>query len=283
MNKRLPDANNEPEQPSADDFGNDSSQEGIEKRILPIQETVLKIMTFLIDHGAAEEEVMDYLRDIELDYFSVLEKLKFIEEQSNIDSKTNLLKYRPDYLKNIVKTSSRLKDTAAHRERLQISYCRFDIDDFSRLNNTYGHEFGDQVLIDISYTMRGIIRPTDYAIRFGGEELDIILPFTDLAGAESLVERLMEAVRNLNFRHNRDRVRVTMSGGIATVQVSLNEYYEKMKDPNTLTAFWETLNRVQNQADCACYDAKNSGKNCHRVYSEEKDYEAIRRAYANSR
>ena len=226
------------------------------REILPMQQSVLKIMTTLLEKGVAEEDIMEYLREIEMEYFSLLDKLSATEELSNIDTKTSLLKYNPDYLRNIVKTATRYREVQALGDDFFISYLRLDIDDFSKINNTYGHEFGDKILKAIADIIRSVIRPTDYAIRFGGEEFDIILPYTNMKGAEEVGKKVLKKIRAKKLRYKKETVGVTASIGVSQ------------------------LSNTQVFADNACYDAKNSGKNTVRAYDSEKDYDAIRKEYA---
>lgn len=254
---------------------------GEKKDILPIQKSVLKVMTYMLRNGIADEEVMDYLREVELEYFKLLQMLKVREEQSNIDSKTNLLKYRPDYLENIVKTATRYRELQSKSDKLDIGYIRIDIDDFSALNNTYGHDFGDTVLIGVAKTLKDTIRPTDYAIRFGGEEFDLILPYTDLEGTVAVGEKIRKKVKRKKFQYNGKKVSVTLSLGVSCIHVDLNEYYDSVKNKKKLRSFWKQMEVIQKQADNACYDAKNSGKDTLKVYDPNKDYDAIRKDYAS--
>ena len=209
------------------------------RSILPLQTSVLKIMTSLLDKGVAEEDIMDYLREIELEYFSLLDKLTATEELSNIDIKTSLLKYKPDYLRNIVKTATRYREVRTDSDAFYICYMRLDIDDFTQVNTRCGHEFGDTVLRGIAQIIKKNIRPTDYAIRFGGEELDIILPYTEIAGAERVAEKILAAVRAKKFTHKKRRVKVTVSIGISYSSVRLSEYYRDIGNQKKLEKFLE--------------------------------------------
>lgn len=258
------------------------NSESDEKYLLPVQKTVLKVMTYMLRKGIADEEVMDYLHEVELEYFSLLEMLKVREEQSNIDVKTNLLKYKPDYLENIVKTATRYKELQTKSDKLDIGYARIDIDDFSVLNNTYGHEFGDEVLVSIAKIIKDTIRPTDYAIRFGGEEFDLILPYTDKAGSLAVAEKIRSKVEHKRFLYKKKRVKVTLSIGVSEVEINLDSYYESLKNKSKLKKFWSGLEILQKEADNACYASKEAGKNRVSFYDPKLDYDAIRKRYAEN-
>ncbi len=164
---------------------------------------------------------------------------------------------------------------------LPLSYLRLDIDDFSGINTRFGHEFGDEVLRAVAGTLRAAVRPTDYAIRYGGEEFDVILPYTASAGAQIVAEKLVRGIRLLSFSPAGQSLTVSASIGVTSLVVSLREYYDTAGDPERLKSFWSSLLVLQSQADHACYDAKASGKNCFRTYSDSKDYAAIRGSYAS--
>ena len=74
-------------------------------------------MTHLLESDAITDEVVEYLRKSELDYFSLIDKYKLLEEKVNIDEKTNLLKYKNDYLTNIIKTASRVFNPCPQKNR----------------------------------------------------------------------------------------------------------------------------------------------------------------------
>lgn len=86
----------------------------------------------------------------------------------------------------------------ARRTKSSVSLAILDIDDFKRINDTYGHVHGDTVLRAFSAILRDGVRTTDLCARFGGEEFALIMPATPMVKAVQLLERLMAAVRNLN-------------------------------------------------------------------------------------
>ncbi|HKU38000.1 MAG TPA: GGDEF domain-containing protein [Polyangiales bacterium] len=94
-----------------------------------------------------------------------------------------------------------------------------DVDFFKKVNDTYGHQTGDMVLVGVAGMLRGKLRPTDYVARFGGEEFVLIFPQTPLAGARVAAERLREAMRDaaLKSRDGKPLPRVTISIGLATL------------------------------------------------------------------
>ncbi len=135
----------------------------------------------------------------------------------------------------------------AKRYNKYFSIILFDIDDFKKINDTFGHQKGDYVLKKVAFVFRKNLRKTDFFGRFGGEEFIIIAPETRKEDAKKIAEKLRKILENLSFD---DIEQVTASFGIT-------EYSEE-KDINTLLK----------EADEALYKAKKCGKNC--VYIYEK-------------
>lgn len=90
-----------------------------------------------------------------------------------------------------------------------------DIDHFRDLNNTHGHLFGDKVLREIGKVLRTTVRPDDVVLRYGGEEFGILLRETDMNGAASVIRRVQEQIRQLEFVTEGTTVRPTVSFGYA--------------------------------------------------------------------
>ena len=118
-----------------------------------------------------------------------------------------------------------------------------DLDDFKHINDRFGHQAGDAVLVMCAEVMRAELRDVDLPARIGGEEFAIVLPETDLDGAISLAERIRASLeeRRLRFGHGRP-VRVTASFGVATQRAG--------EDADLLVL-----------SDAALYRAKRRGKN----------------------
>jgi diguanylate cyclase (GGDEF)-like protein len=123
-----------------------------------------------------------------------------------------------------------------------------DIDDFKAVNDTYGHQQGDLVLREVAKVLRASSREIDEPARYGGEELAVVLPGTDLEGAHQLAERVREGVAALRLPilgdDGAEPLRVTASFGAAALPASAD-------DVRGLVA----------AADEALYQAKRAGKN----------------------
>ncbi|OGS75403.1 MAG: diguanylate cyclase [Gallionellales bacterium GWA2_55_18] len=133
--------------------------------------------------------------------------------------------------------------TRADRSSHPLCVALLDIDNFKRLNDTLGHQAGDQALIHLSSVIKETLRPSDSVARYGGEEFIIILPEVVLEEAAATVERLQRELTKKFFLHENDRVLVTFSAGVA--QRALEESQED----------------VIGRADKAMYEAKKTGKN----------------------
>jgi diguanylate cyclase (GGDEF)-like protein len=234
---------------------------------------IINIMTHLYKSGAVEDDVMETLRKLNFEYHTLLDKNNILEEKVNIDWKTNLLKYRDDYLTLIIKSASRILDIIPN-DRYMISYIRFDIDNFSKLNNRFGHDKGDIVLVDLANILRANSRPTDYIIRFGGEEFDVMLPSTDLKGAVTYLDKIYKHLRMLKYNFENTDVIVTVSAGVAVLAIEFN----RLKRINT-ESIKEEYFKIQKAADDALYDAKYSGKNQYKIFNDRIDYKEIRAQY----
>ncbi len=143
----------------------------------------------------------------------------------------------------------------AMRDRAPLSFLLLDIDRFKRFNDTYGHQVGDTCLVAVADALRTALRrPADVAARYGGEELAVVLPSTDSAGAATLARVIRSAVEDLSIPHSGNSESgavVTVSIGVATIDRPAAAY-----SPAALIG----------AADLALYDAKNSGRNRVAVY-----------------
>jgi len=244
-----------------------------ERELSSLDLNVISIMRHLYQCGAVEDEVMETLRKLNFEYHSLLDKNNILEQKVNIDGKTNLLKYRDDYLSMVVRSAWRILDIIPHTE-YAISYIRFDIDDFAKLNNRFGHDKGDIVLVDLANILKANSRPTDYLIRFGGEEFDALLPSTNLIGAIAYLNKVYRSIGKMRYHFDNTEVAVTVSAGLALFSTDFRRLKridgEKMKQEYLM---------LQKAADNALYDAKLSGKNQYKIHNGVIDYKEVRRKY----
>jgi diguanylate cyclase (GGDEF)-like protein/PAS domain S-box-containing protein len=125
-----------------------------------------------------------------------------------------------------------------------------DIDHFKRVNDTYGHNTGDEVLRAVSQRCKGMLRTNDVIGRYGGEEFVLVFPETDLAAAEVVAQRLREAVADQRVSAGGTPVQVTVSIGLASARGG-------------------SIQTLMGQADAALYDAKHGGRNLVRVFGAD--------------
>lgn len=135
-----------------------------------------------------------------------VEEVKTLQYLASTDPLTGLANRRGGE-KHIASEISRAK-----RERRPLSCVLLDIDRFKQVNDTYGHQAGDQVLRDIGNLLRRAVRAYDILVRWGGEEFLLVLPGVDLDTARMLAERVRAAVETLDM-HGVGKV--TISGGVA--------------------------------------------------------------------
>jgi len=161
--------------------------------------------------------------------------------QANELSHVDVLTFLPNR-RMIVKE---LQDEVLRAERYNtpLSISVVDGDFFKKVNDTYGHLMGDEVLRHIGYQLRDHIRHPDVAGRYGGEEFLILLPNTESTEAAEQARRLCKYVRETQVQVNGDTLSVTVSIGVAQFRPGVDT--------------WDTL---LNRADNAMYEAKNGGR-----------------------
>lgn len=138
----------------------------------------------------------------------------------------------------------------ASRSPHNLGLIMFDLDDFKKINDTYGHDIGDKVLIDVAQLARDSIRKSDILARWGGEEFMILLPETMLHVAQKIADNLRQKILTHNFVVNQQ---LTASFGVTISNVT---------DSGS-----ELLKRVDN----ALYKSKNNGKNCVTTLLSQRD------------
>jgi diguanylate cyclase (GGDEF)-like protein len=167
---------------------------------------------------------------------ALLTRINRLQQDALFDAVTNLRNHR--YFQG------RLREELQRAERtgIPLSLVLFDLDNFKKINDRFGHAVGDRVLRRVSRVLETNARSADVVCRYGGEELAAILPGTDAAGALEVAERLRRAVE----QDADDRgPSVTTSAGVATSP-------EHASRSDALIA----------AADAALYRAKHAGKNC---------------------
>lgn len=203
---------------------------------------------------------------------SRLLKLRFIHYTDQIQNKNdeltelnasleNLVKVRTIQLQNAYKDMEELAITdtltgisnryafnealskeiyKSHRHNVMFSLLMLDLDHFKDINDTYGHDIGDSILIKTTEIVKSCLREEDVFARVGGEEFMIILPQTDISTAFEIAERIRHRIESFSFDPDQS---ITLSIGVST--------YHKGEDAVEVTK----------RADIALYEAKNRGRN----------------------
>jgi diguanylate cyclase (GGDEF)-like protein len=127
-----------------------------------------------------------------------------------------------------------------------------DIDNFKKINDTYGHPAGDAILKDVGRCILSAVRDDDMGFRYGGEEFSVILPRSSVKAGKAVAERMRSLIEHFPFKADHHILQVTVSIGIA----SWPESAENIRD-------------IIIEADKALYEAKRSGKN--RVVVRKKE------------
>ncbi|HIA02995.1 MAG TPA: HDOD domain-containing protein [Myxococcales bacterium] len=142
-----------------------------------------------------------------------------------------------------------------------ITLLMVDLDNFKKVNDTYGHPFGDTVIEAVAESIKQTMRNTDIKARIGGEEMCIVLPECDHEFAAIIAERLRKNIDALRIEAPTRVVPITASIGGCT-------WSGKTRDPQEVKAICK---RMLDAADAALYDSKNSGRNrvSWRPYTEE--------------
>jgi diguanylate cyclase (GGDEF)-like protein len=187
-----------------------------------------------------EEELLEYLAGQAVVSIENASLHETVERQAVTDELTGLA--------NVRAFTSALDRELERSRRFDtpLALVMLDLDDFKRVNDTYGHQQGDEVLAQVAGVLRDISRELDTPARYGGEEMAVVLPQTDVDGAELLAERIREAVEALPVPRMRGggALHVTASFGVASVP-------DEAADRESLIA----------AADAALYRAKRGGKN----------------------
>lgn len=166
-----------------------------------------------------------------------------VERLATLDELTGIINRRRLF------SLGQLEFQRARRYQTTLAAILLDIDQFKKINDTYGHNTGDLVLTGIATAISHNIREIDLFSRYGGEEFVLLLPQTERAQALEVAERLRTLVAGLRFETDRGTLSVTISLGIAHLT-------EKIPSLATLIDW----------ADQAMYAAKQAGRNRVEIY-----------------
>jgi len=184
-----------------------------------------------------------YLNKKELEIESHQKQNVELQEMAYIDPLTGTMNRRKfDEL-------SQIELERSNRYKSELSFLMLDIDHFKKINDTYGHDAGDEVLKHFSSICLSMARNLDIVARIGGEEFVVMLRETDSDGALIFAERFREKISNSVVNHDGKSIKYTLSIGISSRQ-------DNDKDAKA----------ILQRADKALYGAKNSGRNRSIIY-----------------
>lgn len=201
----------------------------------------VSLRTAICDYFCSVHKSLRNPKVVEINIFEKAAK------SSQTDSLTGLFNRR--FLDNeLAKEISRTK-----RHKAPLSVLFLDLDDFKRINDTFGHIAGDKVLKNVAHIICSEKRTEDLAARYGGEEMVVILPETAKAKALILGERIRRRVEKMVLTYEGQTIGLTVSGGLASFPVDATDGLTLLK-----------------YADDAMYRAKTAGKNNISLFSEDK-------------
>ena len=214
------------------------------------QKRFLSLTQYPIDERERDTTKLLILTDVtQAHMLQELEKVQLLEK-SNFDQLTGL--YNKQYLREKFK---------AHTEHAGVTALIFiDVDDFKSINDTYGHLVGDEVLRELAACIKGNVRATNAAIRFGGDEFVILLEHTQAEDAFLVAERIRTCANALEFSGAETVFHITLSIGLIDGSAPLDELLEK--------------------ADRAMYISKKKGKNKTTVFRESEEDSAFHMSLA---
>jgi diguanylate cyclase (GGDEF)-like protein/PAS domain S-box-containing protein len=191
--------------------------------------------------GELTESVVVIMRDIS--------ERKRLEEQLSALALTDSLTNLPN--RRTFDDSLEREWKRVLREGSQVSLLLLDVDHFKELNDRYGHKAGDDCLRAISAAVSETARATDIVARYGGDEITIILPSTDIAGAVEAAERMRSGIETLRIPHEGN----PEGGGWASA--SIGAATARARDGKTM----KMPEGLLLAADIALYKAKHAGRN----------------------
>ena len=204
-------------------------------------DTILNLVKENQQMAAATHTLTEGLEKSREQMDSLNQQLELLRRENLRDPLTGVANRRAFDLR--LKTEIEAARTQGH----PLTLCLVDIDHFKRVNDTFGHAVGDQVLKYFTKVLRTSLKGRDMIARYGGEEFAIILPATNLIDAHNLMVRLksdLSSIR-LKVRNSEAKIgRITASFGVATLKPG-----------------WTGFELIE-QADMQLYKAKNGGRNC---------------------
>jgi diguanylate cyclase (GGDEF)-like protein len=170
---------------------------------------LLTELTQLTEHSAQLERRVEKLTaENEQLKTELVNMVRSLELASRIDGMTGLANRR-DIMEKIDREATR-----SQRHQHPFTVILINVDKFKQVNDTYGYNAGDDVLVEVSRVLRGCVRNEDVCARWGGEEFMLLLPETSAETSLSVANKVLEAVSMTEFKANKPGIRITVSLGI---------------------------------------------------------------------
>jgi len=196
-----------------------------------LAETMISMADCINDHEIdLENQINQRTQQLE-------EAKQLAEKQARTDPLTNLGNRRAFF------ELGSLEFDTARTNKQPLSIIMVDLDRFKFINDNYGHAAGDKVLKECAAAIVALLRPSDLCARLGGEEFGVLLPRTNLDGAECIAERIRKKLKTLRFVEDGKHFQLTASFGVAEV-IDIHTHLET----------------IIKDADIALYQAKEAGR-----------------------
>lgn len=205
-----------------------------------MQEAVRVLLTQTQSMRDSNKLLESKLEDSRSDINMLQKDLELVQRETMTDALTKISN-RKCFDSELERALTESKET-----NQPLTLAMIDIDHFKKFNDTYGHQVGDQVLRLVAMTLRAHTKGKDLAARYGGEEFALILPDTDIHGAQMLAEKIRAAIegKQLTRKSTNEKLgRVTASFGLATYRSE------------------DSVSSLIERADKAMYSAKDNGRN----------------------
>ncbi|MBI3383606.1 MAG: diguanylate cyclase [Aquabacterium sp.] len=195
-----------------------------------VQAVVSQTQTRLNDEHARASELTERVRQLE-------DEIRKLSDEVSTDPLTQIANRRG------MMRAFETEQAKMQRDGTTLAIGLLDVDNFKKLNDTLGHQTGDEALRFLARRVGELLRPVDVVARYGGEEFVVLLPATGLEEAQQVLTRLQRTMSAEFFEHEDKKVFITFSAGV------------------TLYRPGEAIEATLDRSDVALYEAKRTGKN----------------------
>ena len=213
-----------------------------------LEEEFIPAIRHAIDYYLVLKERKTLLEELKTKNIELNEHNIILKDLSSKDGLTGVYNHR--YFQEEIKRQFAI----AKRNETDLCLLLIDIDHFKKINDNYGHSFGDLILKELTHTISKVIRESDFFARYGGEEFVILLPTTGIKGGNILAETIRAKIKNTEFSDKNNSIKITVSIGIDSISNS------DSKSPSI----------IFEHADKAMYKAKEMGRNKVCIFENKK-------------